>query len=174
MRAAKLTWEGLRSLPVPEVVRKGCYDHEIEICRDGIDVLPEPLNSATCWIYCRDAWPHVDPDFEGLAFITLALQADHTYNQIMPGNECARMGVFSGDLFVTDPLAMHWLAPNNAVTNGGFIGLQWEVPYHQFEATYADLVAKLGSLGEVRKDEPGKMSTLLKATAEYNGTPPGY
>ncbi|RNF58394.1 hypothetical protein EFK68_03120 [Pseudomonas aeruginosa] len=174
MKAAKLNWEGLWSLPIPNEVAHGCYEHEIEICTVGLDQLPEPLNSATCWIYCRDAWPHVDPDFEGLMFITLAIQADHSYNQILPRKKNIRMGVFRGSLFITDPMAMHWLAPNNADTNAGFIGLQWEVSYNQIDTAYADLVSKLAVLGEVQDVTPPTMRTLLKATTEYNGAPPGY
>ncbi|HGY3910797.1 TPA: hypothetical protein ACNVX4_006372 [Pseudomonas aeruginosa] len=174
MKAAKLKWEGLWSLPIPDEVAQGCYEHEIEISTAGINQLPSPLNSATCWIYCRDAWPHNDPDFEGSIFITLAIQADHAYNQILPGNKVSRMGVFRGDIFQTDPMAMHWLAPNNPDTNAGFIGLQWEVPYMQIESAYADLVSKLSALGEVLDMAPTAIPSLLKATAEYSAAPPGY
>lgn len=52
MKAAKLNWEGLWSLPIPNEVAHGCYEHEIEICTVGLDQLPEPLNSATCWRLC--------------------------------------------------------------------------------------------------------------------------
>lgn len=84
-QAATLTWEGLRNLPIPQEVRQGCVFNEIELSRKGIDELPAPLNRATCWIYCREAWTHSDPDFEGDIFITLAVQADHRYCQLVPG-----------------------------------------------------------------------------------------
>lgn len=169
--AVKLNWEGLRRLRIPNEVNGGCYDPEIEMSIDGLNDLPDPLNSASCWIYCRDAWPHVDPNYEGTVFITLAIQADHTYNQILPNNKSYRLGVFNGYLFVVDPLSLHWLAPNNAETNPGFIGLQWEIPYDQFDATFADLTSKLAILGELTPLVGGVSDSLLQP-AKYNGVPP--
>lgn len=171
MVAAKLNWEGLRRLPIPRVVDEGCYNPDINLSKEGLSELPEPFNSASCWIYCRDAWPHVDPAYEGTVFITLALQADHTFHQLLPNNKSFRLGVFTGQLFVLDPLSMHWLAPNNAETNPGFIGLQWEVPYDQFDATFADLTSKLAMLGELTPLE-GEQSDSILQPAKYNGVPP--
>ncbi len=171
-QAATLTWEGLRNLPIPQEVRQGCVFNEIELSRKGIDELPAPLNRATCWIYCREAWPHSNPDFEGDIFITLAVQADHRYCQLVPGNKHTEIPVIPGLLFTTDPLSLHWLAPNSD-DGAGFIGLQFEVPYHSADEFFSALTAELSSLGQIRVERPALNDALLVATGEYVGTPPG-
>lgn len=123
-------------------------------------------------MYCREAWPHVDPDFEGDIFITLAVQADHRYSQLLANHKTTVTSVFPGQLFTTDPLSLHWLAPNSD-SSPGFIGLQFEVPYHQADSYWDELVDELGKLGHIQSREPPREDALLVASSEYLGTPPG-
>lgn len=149
MHAGKLNWTGFASLPVPAIVKHRCQDSEIEIHSGDLDELPHPLNSASCWIFCREAWPHQDPDFHQQAFITLVIQGDHRYGQLIRGDKFKEVSAFPGTLLTTDPMAMHWLAPNNPDNNPGFIGLQWEVKRCNLEAKLEELKAALGELGTV-------------------------
>ncbi|WHS57643.1 MULTISPECIES: hypothetical protein [Pseudomonas] len=170
-RLAHLEWPGLSDLSIPADVLAGTQ-RGVEICSSGLSDLPAPLNKASCWIYCREAWPHADPDFEGLVFVTLAVKADHRYAQLLPNHKHTEHGVFPGSVFTTDPLSLHWLAPN--ADNGvDFIGLQFEVPYHEADAFYDDLLHQLGELGAIRVSKPGVADALLVATGDYVGVPPG-
>lgn len=170
-RLAHLEWPGLSAICIPADVLVGA-NHGVDISTSGLSDLPAPLNKASCWIYCREAWPHVDPDFEGMVFITVAVKADHRYAQMLPNHKHTEHGVFPGAVFTTDPLSLHWLAPN--ADNGvDFIGLQFEVPYHEADAVYDDLLSEFGELGAIRVSKPGVADALLVATGDYVGTPPG-
>lgn len=169
---AKLHWEGLGSLAIPAKVADGCMNPQIDVFMHEIKDLPEPLNTADLWIYCRSAWPHPDPDFEGSVFITLAVQADHIYSQVIPNGRRIELGVFPGYLFVTDPLSLHWLAPSNEDTNQGFIGLQWEVPHHKLADKWAELCSKLGQLGTLQTLSAEQLNNILPPREEYEGSPP--
>ena len=170
-RVACLQWAGFLSLPIPAEVRAGAA-RDIKISSEGISELPAPLNKASCWVYCNQAWPHVDPDFEGYVFITLAVRADHRYAQLLPNHKHSESGVFQGSLFTTDPMSLHWLAPNG---EGGaeFIGLQFEVPYLEVDAFYDALLTQLEALGPVREHKAGLADALLTATGEWVHKPPG-
>lgn len=171
-KSATLAWAGLSKLPIPSEVRLAADGFEIHTCREGISNLPVPFNKASCWVSCRDSWPHNDPDFEGLTFITIAVQGDHRYSQLLPNHTHTVSGVFPGLVFTTDPLSLHWLAPNS--DNGaGFIGLQFEVPYTDSDGFYAELLEQLAALGEVRELKPAYCGSLLFANDEYVGLPPG-
>ena len=169
---AQLRWPGLWALPIPKVVCQGSGFNAVELTRDGISDLPPPLNRATCWVYCREAWPHVDPDFEGHIFITLAVQGDHRYSQLLANHKTTVTSVFPGQLFTTDPLSLHWLAPNSD-SSPEFIGLQFEVPYDELNSFWGELLEQLGALGDMQSSEPVFEAALLLATADYIGTPPG-
>lgn len=170
-RIAQLQWGGFLGLPIPEVVRAGAA-RDIEISTEGISELPSPLNQASCWVYCNQAWPHVDPDFEGFVFITLAVRADHLYAQLLPNHKHSEIGVFQGTLFTTDPMSLHWLAPNG---EGGaeFIGLQFEVPYLEVDAFFDTLLTQLEALGPIRENKVWTADALLTATGDWVNTPPG-
>lgn len=171
-QSAMLTWPGLSTLPIPSAVVLAAEGFEITISREGIAELPAPLNKADCWVSCRESWPHADPDFEGYIFITLAVLGDHRYCQLLPNHTHSVRGVFPGLVFTTDPLSLHWLAPN--MDNGcAFVGLQFEVPYHEVDIFYAELLEQLSSLGAVRSFEPAYCDALLVAAGDYVGTPPG-
>ncbi|MCF5372003.1 hypothetical protein [Pseudomonas syringae] len=171
-QSAMLSWPGLSALPIPPTVLLAAEGFEIQINRDGIDQLPPPLNKADCWVSCRESWPHSDPDFEGYIFITLALRADHRYCQLLVNHTHSVRGVFPGVIFTTDPLSLHWLAPN--MDNGsGFVGLQFEVAYHEADTFYGELLEKLAAIGPVVSHEPELCQALLVAQSEYVGAPPG-
>lgn len=171
-KTAKLDWAGLSTLQVPLKVLEGCTLPEIDVFKHEIKDLPAPLNTADLWLYCRSSWPHADPDFEGSVFITLAIQADHVYCQAIPGDQRVELGVFSGYLFVTEPMSLHWLAPSNDETNLGFIGLQWEVPHRQLGEKWAELCAQLGQLGPVKPIWTQRIDNILPPKGEYEGAPP--
>jgi len=160
------------AIEIPGDVVLGAHESAIEVCKKGIAGLPAPLDTADTWIYCRAAWPHSDPDFEGSVFITLALRADHVYCQVIPDGKHTELGVFKGTLFVTDPLSLHWLAPNNDDSNPGFIGLQWEVPYLELNAKWEELTTKLTTLGKVRPITTPVQDCILSPKAEYVHAPP--
>lgn len=170
--SATLTWPGLTTLPIPSAVLCGSESHEIQISREGIDQLPAPLNKADCWVSCREAWPHADPDFEGCIFITLVLRGDHRYCQLQVNHTHSVRSVFPGLVFTTDPMSLHWLAPNMD-SGPGFVGLQFEVAYHEVDTVYAELLDQLALLGEVISLRPAFCDALLVAKGEYVGTPPG-
>lgn len=171
-QSAMLIWPGLSTLPIPSAVLCGSESHQIQISREGIDQLPAPLNKAHCWVSCREVWPHTDPDFEGYIFITLVLRGDHRYCQLMVNHTHSVRGVFPGLVFTTDPLSLHWLAPN--MDNGsGFAGLQFEVAYHEVDNLYVELLEQFATLGQVVRHEAEFCDALLVAKSEYVGTPPG-
>lgn len=171
-KSAMLTWPGLSKLAIPSAVSVAADGFIIEISREGISNLPAPFNKATCWLSCREAWPHADPDFEGLMFITIAVQGDHRYCQLLPNHTHSVCGVSPGSVFTTDPLSLHWLAPN-ADNGAGFIGLQFEVPYTEADDFYAELLEQLSEFGTVRSSSPAYNDSLLIAASEYVGPPPG-
>lgn len=166
-----MRWSGFQGLKIPAEVLAGAA-RDVEICTEGITDLPAPLNKANCWVYCNQAWPHVDPDFEGFIFITLAVRADHRYAQLLPNLKHTEIGVFQGTLFTTDPMSLHWLAPNG---EGGaeFIGLQFEVPYQEVDQFYELLLSQLAALGPISEHLVGTCDALLVATGDWVGTPPG-
>ncbi|NVL49935.1 hypothetical protein F2S72_09300 [Pseudomonas syringae pv. actinidiae] len=170
--SAMLTWKGLSSLPIPKEVQLSSDSFDIEMRREGISALPSPFNRADCWVSCREAWPHVDPDFEGLMFITIVIQGDHRYSQLMPNHTHTVRGVFPGSIFTTDPMALHWLAPNSD-SGVGFVGLQFEVPYIDIDIFYADLLEELSAVGDVRSNKAAYCDSLLVASGDYVGVPPG-
>lgn len=171
-KSATLTWPGFAELPVPVEVRSGDHPLAVNVTTSGIADLPAPFNRASCWVYCREAWPHVDPDFEGDIFVTVVVEADHRYCQLMPNNTHSVTGVFQGSIITTDPLSLHWLAPNS--DNGiDFVGLQYEVPFHKVDQFYAELLLELGQLGTVKINEPDFAGALLEAASEYAGAAPG-
>lgn len=174
MEAFKLISIDLGVLSIPDEVLDASDSSEITISKAGISELPAPFNTATVWVACRQAWPHADPDFEGLMFITLAIKADHTYNQIAPGSQCESLGVSPGTLFPSNPLAFHWLQPSNLDDHAGFIGLQWEVPFDEFHQRYRQLHSELARLSDSHSLTISVFPTLLKPQGEYLGDEPGF
>ncbi|KAF0255742.1 hypothetical protein [Pseudomonas putida] len=171
-KSATLAWDGLRKLPIPSEVVLAADKPEVHVSKEGISGLPAPFNRASIWVSCREVWPHNDPDFEGLIFITITVQGDHRYSQLMPNHTHTERGVFPGTVFTTDPMALHWLAPNSD-HGAGFIGLQFEVPHAEADSFYVELLEQLSAVGKVRELPPSYCDSLLVATDEYKGLPPG-
>ena len=171
MDAVMFDWTGFGSLPVPAIARRGCQEPEIEIHYGDLEDLPPPLNSASCWIFCREAWPHQDPDYNEYSFITLAVQGDHRYGQLVPGEQFNEVAVFPGTLLTTNPMAMHWLEPHNADSNPGFIGLQWEVSKCELKSKLEELKEALSSLGQVRGCGIKATPTVLSDADQHDCDP---
>lgn len=178
------TSTSLASLAIPDEVRGFSRHAFVDISRK-VDHLPYPLNTATLWIGCNQSWPHSDPDFEGLMFINLAIEADHIYSQIMPDNEHLQHPVEPGRLFLTNPLALHWLQPSdmqlNRMKDGeisgitGYIGLQWEVSHLEAGSKFQKLAVELRQAGFIITSEHLDMdvkASLEEPVEDYDGLPP--
>ncbi|ALN21937.1 MULTISPECIES: hypothetical protein [Ectopseudomonas] len=155
----------LSTLPIPRQVENHAEQIGVNTFYAGIKELPYPLNTASVWISCQCAWPHEDPDYEGLMFITLALRADHLYRQCQVGDIHLSHAVFPGTVFSTNPLATHWLQPNVLDAEYGFIGLQWEVSASDYHARYEQLRKDLEQLGPLS----GMTQETLPAVLEPTG-----
>ncbi|WP_221454554.1 hypothetical protein [Pseudomonas nitroreducens] len=81
----------------------------------------------TKWVGCHTAPPHVDAGFIGKRFITLVIEADHVLFEVQSVNKCRRIHLEGGELFVFDPLKLHWLEQQVRNSKALFFTLQWEV-----------------------------------------------
>lgn len=61
----------LAGIIVPDSVHRACDESLVHTVDLGIADLPAPFNTARIWVACREAWPHNDPDFEGMMFISV-------------------------------------------------------------------------------------------------------
>lgn len=123
--------QALAAIVIPGMVQRSTDDPVVLTFTQGISELPAPFNSAKIWAACREAWPHNDPDFEGLMYISVVLQGRHRYSQLGDSNVVETIDVQPGCIFPTNPLALHWLEPKDP--DIGFIALQWEVPCQEYE-----------------------------------------
>ncbi|KZN20494.1 MULTISPECIES: hypothetical protein [Pseudomonas] len=161
----------LSNLPLPSKLIRDIKSREITALKAGIQDLPFPLNTASLWLYCDEAWPHSDADFEGLMFINLAIQADHVYNQAAPGDCYESIIVTPGSLYPTNPLALHWLQPSGSI---GYVGLQWEVPFADFERAFEQLRHDLEIMGNQFRTSVELNFAITKPASEYVGPAPGF
>ncbi|MEZ1438971.1 hypothetical protein QVM41_22130 [Pseudomonas shirazica] len=176
--------ESLIAVAIPEQVVTSSLSPIIEIHTAGLNDLPYPLSTATLWVACCESWPHADPDWEGLYFINLAIQADHMFSQVGPDNQFLTLDVRPGTVFLTNPLALHWLQPSdkqlNRIAEGlqerrnGYIGLQWEVAYHEIDAKVLWLKEELVKLGNVEQLGCDIVPLLIQPEADYVQPPPGH
>lgn len=135
-----------RNLKVPPIPR-GKLGRRLMAMANGksIDTLSEKVPyDATCWIGCREAWPHVDlyEDWAGKVFVTLCIIGNHYVGDAKAVEP--RNFVTGGDLFVIDPLVPHWLAPPEPDRNGGFLAVQWEVLREESEGLIQEVIEKHG------------------------------
>lgn len=103
------------------------------------------LFGADSWIACANVWPHVDDSFAGNLFITLTVFGDAGMHEI---GDAYDMGTSSslcaGDIFVVDPMIVHWLAPAWGSTNdNAWVGVQWEVPIAEAKQKAREIVKML-------------------------------
>jgi hypothetical protein len=116
---------------------------------DRLD-LPEWVNGATPkgvnppeWVTCLHIWLHDDanfPDADSLLFLTIALRAHHEIGDM----KCYPQDVKPGDVFIVDPLVVHWLEPRWDNPNVGFISAQWEIPRRRATACVRHIMRALG------------------------------
>lgn len=169
----------LAQVTVPVDVAEAAQSQLVEVFREGIATLPHPLCTASIWLACKEAWPHTDDDFEGLHFINLAIQAHHSFTQALPGGLIGEVAVRPGTLFHTNPLCLHWLSPSDQVRNGlapatGYIGLQWEVPFHEAEERFNWLVAELGKHAQYASLYQDERPVFVTPEGDYSGAAPGH
>lgn len=112
--------------------------------------LPEWVNGATpkgvnppVWVTCLHAWPHEDKDLpyaDSHLFLTIALRTRHKIGDM----KCSQQDVEPGDVFIIDPLVVHWLGPRWDNKNAGFISAQWEIPRRRATACVRHIMRALG------------------------------
>lgn len=123
-----------------------------ELEAQRIDVAPGPVELEVMGItpdlvFAKEAWPHVDPDWEGRVFFTMT--ADGSMYEFGSLSSPNGMRVPAGKVFSFDPLELHWLRPDPLVSYG-WVGLQWDVPREQADIFAEALVTAIG-----RWNEPG-------------------
>lgn len=163
----------LQDIEIPESVEYGADGALVHTLTQGLSELPAPFNSADLWVSCREAWPHNDPDFAGTMFISLVIQGAHRYSQLGEGSVVETIEVRPGCLFPTNPLALHWLEPLDP--DLGFIALQWEVPYHEYEDRMKDLADRIGGMDAHEKLDVASQHGLIPIDHDaYEYKPPGF
>jgi len=105
------------------------------------------MNITPDLVYCKEAWPHVDPKFAGSVFFTMTI--DGCMYQF--GTLASPDGVLVpvGKVFRVNPLELHWLRPDPIVSTC-WLALQWVVPQNQVSAFEQALAAAI-----VRWNAPG-------------------
>ncbi|HDS1682526.1 TPA: hypothetical protein QEM39_004117 [Pseudomonas putida] len=106
------------------------------------------------------------------------------FSQVGPDNQFLTLDVRPGTVFLTNPLALHWLQPSdkqlNRIAEGlqerrnGYIGLQWEVAYHEIDAKVLWLNEELAKLGNVEQLGCDIAPLLIQPEADYVQPPPGH
>ncbi|KVP75235.1 hypothetical protein WJ96_05620 [Burkholderia ubonensis] len=115
-----------------------------------IDAAPGPAELTVMGIkpdlvFAKEAWPHVDPDWEGRVFFTMT--ADGGGFDFGSLSRPKGMRVPAGKVFYFDPLELHWLRPD-PVVSCWWLGLQWDVSKAQEAAFADDLAAAIGRWNE--------------------------
>ncbi|WP_322360340.1 hypothetical protein [Pseudomonas sichuanensis] len=163
----------LAAVSIPEIVERAADSLEVRTFKQGISDLPAPFNTATLWVACREAWPHNDPDFEGLIFISVVIRGSHRYGQLGENNVVEYVDVKPGSIFPTNPLALHWLEPKDP--DLGFIALQWEVPFYEYERYLHDLAGSISPGAIARQIEVHiEQGLVVVNPLDYSVPPPGY
>lgn len=76
-------------------------------------------------VYCKEAWPHIDPKWGGSVFFTMTADGDMYQFGTVANPDGER--VPAGKVFRVHPLELHWLRPDPVVSTC-WLGLQWVVP----------------------------------------------
>ncbi|RMM39426.1 hypothetical protein QO021_28715 (plasmid) [Pseudomonas amygdali pv. lachrymans] len=163
----------LAAFVIPEIVARSADRQHVETYRHDLSTLPFPFNTATLWVACSEAWPHNDPDFEGVMFISVVIQGCHRYGQLAEGNVVEYIDVRPGSIFLTNPLALHWLQPKDPEI--GFVALQWEVPHHEYPQRLRELVEQISRGTDSQVIQGQSEPALVVVDPEgYIGDPPGF
>jgi hypothetical protein len=164
--------QALSAIVIPAMVERSTDDSIALTFTEGIADLPAPFNTATVWVACREAWPHNDPDFEGLMFISVVLQGCHRYGQLGANNVFETIDVGPGSIFPTN-LALHWLEPKDP--DIGFIALQWEVPCDEYEQRLREMACAIDPDAGASPISVEVQPSLVQVQPEdYIGAPPGF
>lgn len=82
-------------------------------------------------VFAKEAWPHTDPSWEGRTLFTLTAHGQRYHFGTASHPDGRR--VDEGDVFIINPLELHWLRPCSIVSHC-WLGIQWDVPNDQVEA----------------------------------------
>lgn len=162
----------LSGIVVPDTVQRASDDSVVHTHGHGLADLPAPFNTARIWVSCREAWPHNDSDFDGIMFISVVVQGAHRYSQLGEGSVVETIEVRPGCVFPTNPLALHWLEPLDP--DLGFVALQWEVPFHEYEQRMGDLITAIGGAASIQQLDIETEHGLVPVDPEAYTSPPGF
>ncbi len=119
--------------------RKFAFSDELQERREGmdqsIDVFrgPEALTVMGIkpdLVFCHEAWPHTDPDWEGCFFFTMTVEGCmYSFGRL---SETVEQSALVGKTLVVNPMELHWLRPDPVVSTG-WLALQWYVPAERAE-----------------------------------------
>lgn len=133
--------------PVSSVARSRMSDERVDV--SAVEV---PLGASE-WISCRLAPPHVDETFAGELMVTLSLTGEHRFGGEHLSRSAPSQAIGVGDLFLLDPLRLHWLMPwrqpKGSEKCPRWWGLQWRV-----ECTLPGVMAVLVDLDLATDDHP--------------------
>lgn len=142
LRRMRLEANFIDGLAIPARARECAESWEIEVVELGEIRLPR--TDIADWLGCFEAHPHSDTSFDEFLFLTLAVQANHTFEVMVSPGLVASMSIRPADLFVFDPLKFHWLRADG---DEGFLSIQWSIRKSEFSATYRDIRRGLNGLG---------------------------
>ncbi|MCU9529311.1 cupin domain-containing protein [Pseudomonas mosselii] len=160
MRRIRLDAQALSRIVVPGHALELAESWEIEVDSEALENLPLPRLDLIDWLGCIHAHPHSDPSWSQYTFVTLALQAHHTFELMHAPGKVSSMSVRPGDLFAFQPENLHWLRADGDV---GFLSLQWAIPRDDFREVYREIRRGLADAGLRSAKVPTALSSW-KAT----------
>lgn len=97
----------------------------------NIDVVRGPKAFAVMaiqpdFVMTGEAWPHIDPSWEGMRFVTLTLQGNgYSFGSVSAPEE---VQASFGTIIEINPIKLHWLRPDVITSHDShWVGLQWTV-----------------------------------------------
>ncbi len=144
----------------PARAQKFRFADELQERREGLDQRidvfrgPEALTVMGIkpdLVFCHEAWPHTDPDWEGRIFFTLTVEGFmYSFGCLsVPEEESASVG----KTLVVNPMELHWLRPDPIVSTG-WLALQWDVPAERAEEFSAALAEAVPTWNQPEFDLP--------------------
>lgn len=145
LRRIRLEPQALSRLIAPARALDLADSWEIDVERiEELEELPLPRLDLLTWLGCIQAHPHSDPSWSQYTFVTLALQAHHTFEMMHAPGMVSSMSVRPGDLFAFQPENLHWIRADGDV---GFLSLQWAIPRDDFREVYREIRRGLAYAG---------------------------
>lgn len=160
IRRIRLDTQAISRLVVPGHALALAESWDIEVGSQELGGLPLPRLDIADWLGCIEAHPHSDPSWSQFTFLTLAVQANHTFELMIAPGQVASMTIRPGDLFAFQPEHLHWLRANG---DAGFLSLQWAIPRQEFITIYREIRRGLLAMG-VRSAKVPAGLTNWKAT----------